>query len=125
MYSRGLCLGFFVIDRRKRLPDPIGISRLIGQTVRLHQRHRHGPMLPARTRPLEFNARKNVRSDNTESLICIGDAQATTRKQAFAVERIVTLIDDSEIKRRCRIGELRARPPQALLGYRTLEAKHA
>ena len=82
-------------------------------------------MLLARTRPLEFNARKNVRSDNTESLICIGDAQATTRKQAFAVERIVMLIDDSEIKRRYRIGELRARPPQALLGYRTLEAKHA
>ena len=58
MYSRGLCLGFFVIDRRKRLLDPIGISRLIGQTARLYQRHRRRPMLPARTRPLEFNARK-------------------------------------------------------------------
>ena len=65
-------------------------------------------MLPARTRPLEFNAqKKNVRPDNTESLICIGDAQATTRKQAFAIERIVMLIDDTEIKRRPHRGTSR------------------
>ena len=54
-----------------------------------------------------------MRSDNTESLICIDDAQATTRKQAFAIERIVMPINDTEIERRYRIGELRAKETSA------------
>ena len=111
MYSRGLCLGFFVIHRRKRLPDPIGPHRY-QQAYRANSASVSEESAQADAACSDSSARiqrseKNVRPDNTESLICIGDAQATTRKQAFAIERIVMLIDDTEIKRRPHRGTSR------------------